>query len=44
MKRRKQRKVNKFNVLVFATTMFVLGMVVQKFIIFGLDAFITIYR
>lgn len=37
-------KMDKFSLLVLASGMFTLGMIIQKYITFGLDAFITIYK
>lgn len=44
MKREKQIKMDKFDLSVLCIGMITTGMVIQKFIIFGLDAFTTIYR
>lgn len=43
-KQKKQVKMDKFNLLVIATTIFTLGMLVQKIAIYGLNALTVIYK
>lgn len=42
--KKKQIKMDKFDLFVIATSMFVLGMLVQKIAIYGLNCLTTIYR